>query len=87
MGLINKVYVPTLLKDLQPYRKKPSKDQLKWCAVGELHANKQLPEDHNVREHSYWTVYPSKKAVKDAKYFLLGQIVYTPGGKDNLLNV
>ena len=81
------MYASTLLKDLQPHREKPSKDQLKWCAVGELHADKQLPEDHDVREHSYWTVYPSKKAVKYAKYFLLRQIVSTPGGKDDLLNV
>ena len=80
------MYASTLLKDLQPYREKPSKDQLKWCAVGELHADKQLPEDYDIREHSYWTVYP-KKAVKDAKYFLLRQIVSTPGGKDDLLNV
>ena len=70
----SQVCVSTLLKDLQPHREKPSKDQ-DWSrrfAAGELYTDEQIPDDH-VTELSFWTIYPSKQAVRDAKCFLLGQ--------------
>ena len=70
----SKVCVSKLLKDLQPHREKPSKDRSRRFAAGELHADKQLPEDHSVREHSFWTVYPSKQVLRDVKVFSLGEV-------------
>lgn len=63
-----------LLKDLQPHREKPSKDRSRRFAAGELYADKQIPDDHDVTQLSFWTNYPSKHAVRDVKC-LLGQVI------------
>ncbi len=34
-----------------------------------LCADKRIPDDRDVTELSFWTIYPSKQAVRDAKCF------------------
>ena len=60
----SQVCVSTLLKDLQPHREKPSKDRSRRFAAGELYADKRIPDDHDVTELSFWTIYPTKQTVR-----------------------
>ena len=67
------VGITTLLKGLQPQREVPSKDRARFAA-GNLVGNCPLYLDGNeVREFTFWTLYPDKKALSNAKLFLLGQ--------------
>ena len=68
--------VNTLLKGIQPYREKPSKDRSKRFAAGDLPFDAKIPESHDVQIYQYWTVLPTTKFVRSAKVFLLGQIIY-----------
>ena len=69
------VGITTLLKGLQPQREVPSKDRGRRFAAGNLAGNCPLYLDGNeVREFTFWTLYPDKKALSNAKVFLLGQI-------------
>lgn len=56
----------TLLKGIQPYHEKPSKDRSKRFATSDLPFNNEIPESHDVKLFQYWT----------AKVFLLSQIIY-----------
>ena len=56
----------TLLKGIQPYREKPSKDRSKRFATSDLPFNNEIPESHDFKLFQYWT----------AKVFLLSQIIY-----------
>ena len=53
----------------------PSKDRARRFAAGNLAGNCPLYLHGNeVREFTFWTLYPDKKALSNAKLFLLGQI-------------
>ena len=68
--------VNTLLKGIQPYREKPSKDRSKRFAAGNLPFDTEVLESHDVQIYQYWTVLPTNKFVRSANVFLLGQIIY-----------
>ena len=68
--------VVQLLKDLQPHKEKPSKDRSRRFAVGEIVCDAKLPTDHDLREYQYWAIHPANKAVRCAKCFLVGQVIY-----------
>ena len=67
--------VQAVLKDLQPYREKPSKDCSRRFAVGELPLNAELNASYDVQNYQYWTLYPTNAAIKSAKVFILSQII------------
>ena len=68
--------VNTLLKGMQPYREKPSKDRSRRFATGDLKFDSNTPESPDVQEVQYWTVFPTNKLMHAAKVFLHGQVVY-----------
>ena len=68
--------LPSLIKGMQPYRERPSKDRSKRFAAGELPLDKHLDIEHNVKINDFWAVYPTDKVLRSAKVFLLGQILY-----------
>ena len=68
--------VNTLLKGMQPYREKPSKDRSRCFATGDLPFNSDTPESHDVQVFQYWIVFPTNKLMRAAKVFLLGQVIY-----------
>ena len=68
--------VNSLLKGIQPYREKPSKDRSKRFATNDLPFDSDTPESHDVQVFQYWTVFPTIKSVRSAKVFLLGQVIY-----------
>ena len=47
-----------MLKKLQPYREKPSKDRRKRFCVGKIYGDEGIPTDHNVSIHQFWAVNP-----------------------------
>lgn len=65
-----------LLKALQPYREKPSKDLSKRFAAGEIALDKAIPSEHDVATQQIWTIFPTNPLMRKAKVFLLGQIIY-----------
>ena len=70
------ISVNTLLKGMQPYREKPSKDRSRRFATGDLPFDSDTPESHDVQIFQYWTVFPTNKLMRAAKVFLLGQVIY-----------
>ena len=68
--------VQMCLKDLQPYREKPSKDRSKRFAVGDLPLTSEIDLSYDIRNHQYWTLHPSDSTIRSAKVFILSQIIY-----------
>ena len=68
--------VQSLLKGMQPYREKPSKDRSRRFAAGQIPFDKEPAVEHNVKCHDFWAIFPTDKIVKSAKVFLLGQLLY-----------
>ena len=68
--------VQSMLKDLQPYREKPSKDRSKRFAAGELPLNAEVDTSYDVQNYQYWTIYPNNPAIKSANVFILSQIIH-----------
>ena len=64
-----------MLKKLQPYREKPSKDRRKRFYAGKIYGDEGIPTDHNVSIHQFWAVNPQNTKLSKAKCFLVGQIV------------
>ena len=69
-------FVNTLLKGMQPYREKPSKDRSRRFATGDLKFDSNTPESPDVQVFQYWIVFPTNKLMHAAKVFLHGQVVY-----------
>lgn len=72
--LVSKRNVRKVLKGLQPYREKPSKDRAKRFAAGELPLNSPISEEHDLLLYSYWCV-RCTTCLESAKLFLLGQVL------------
>ena len=68
--------VQSMLKDLQPYREKPSKDRSKRFAAGELPLNAEVDTSYDIQNYQYWTIYPNNPAIKSANVFILSQIIH-----------
>ena len=68
--------VSTLLKAVQPYRERPSKDRSKRFMVGDLPFDAASDNEHNLYINHYWTIYPTDLVVRSAKVFLFGYILY-----------
>ena len=64
-----------ILKRLQPYREKPSKDRRKRFCAGKLYGDEGIPADHDVSIHQFWALNPQNAKISRAKCFLVGQIV------------
>ena len=61
-----------LLKGMQPYRERPSKDRRKrFCVSGDS----SVPDSHDVCTYQFWAITPQNKMIAKAKCFVLGQIV------------
>ena len=69
------VKVTSILKSLQPQREKPSKDRSRRFAAGDLCTDVCVSSDDEVQEFQYWTIYPEKRALQNARVFLLGRII------------
>ena len=65
-----------MLKCLQPHRERPSKDRSKRFAAADLPCDKKSHEEHDVCEMDYWLVNSPVLLVREAKWFLLGQVLY-----------
>ena len=62
--------ISTLLKGLQPQREVPSKDRVKRFAAGILVGNCLVySEGNEVRKFAFWTLFPQKRALRDANVF------------------
>ena len=64
-----------MLKNLQPYREKPSKDRRKRFCAGKIYGDGGVPTGHDVSIYQFWTVHPQNAKIFKAKCFLVGQIV------------
>ena len=74
---INSNSVRKVLSGLQPQREVPNKNRGKRFATGELLLDKSANTDTNdqqVRELQFWAIHPTKRAIANAKIFLLGQV-------------
>ncbi len=67
--------IRSVLKGLQPYRERPSKDRSTRFAAGQLAFNQTPSHENNVANYSYWCIKPLNSNLS-AGVFLLGQIVY-----------
>lgn len=68
--------IPTLLKNSQPYRERPSKDRSRRFIVNDLPFN-TLPDcEHDIAKEQFWTIFPSESALRSAKLFLLSNISF-----------
>jgi len=65
--------IRSILKGLQPYRERPSKDRSKRFAAGEIPFDQTPPSEHNVKNYSYWCVKPLTSSLRSACLFLLAQ--------------
>lgn len=65
-----------MLKYLQPHREKASKDRSRRFAAGQLPGDKEANSDHDIYYMDYWLVIPSAALAKEARCFLLGQVIY-----------
>ena len=70
-------HMTSYLRGLQPQREKPSKDRSRRFAAGGLRGNEGLPidDDHQLQEFQFWMLFPNSTSYRNAKIFLLGQIV------------
>ena len=64
-----------LLKSMQPYRERPSKDRRKRFCVGNIHGDDRLPNSHDIQNFQYWAITPQNKMIGKAKCFIQGQII------------
>ena len=67
--------IRSVLKGLQPYREKPSKDRSKRF---DIPFNSTISEEHNLVNYSYWCINCMTSSLQSAKVFLLGQILCIP---------
>ena len=68
--------IHSVLKGLQPYRERPSKDRSRRFAAGEIPFNKKTSSEHDVINYRYWCIKLTNPILYSAKLFLLGQILY-----------
>ena len=64
-----------ILKRLQPYCEKPSKDRHKHFCAGKIYGDEGISADHDVSIHQFWALNPQNAKISRAKCFLVGQIV------------
>ena len=74
--LVSAKDITSVLKGLQPYREKPSKDRSKRFAAGEIPFNAAIPDEHDLAIYSYWCIKPLSSSLQAAKNFLLSQVLY-----------
>ena len=68
--------IRSVLKGLQPYREKPSKDRSKRFAAGDIPFNSTISEEHDLVNYSYWCIKCMTSSLQSAKVFLLGQVLF-----------
>uniref|UniRef100_A0A1X7VG14 Uncharacterized protein n=1 Tax=Amphimedon queenslandica TaxID=400682 RepID=A0A1X7VG14_AMPQE len=73
-------HMTSYLRGLQPQREKPSKDRSRKFAAGGLRGNKGLlvdavDDNHELHKFQFWMLFPNSASYRNAKIFLLGQIV------------
>ena len=66
----------TILKGLQPYREKPSKDRRRRFYCGSLYGDSIKPDEHDVELFDFWAIKPTSEALCQAQYFLVAQIIH-----------
>ena len=80
-----------LLKGMQPYRERPSKDRRKRFWVSNIYGDSSVPDSHDVCTYQFWAIIPQNRMIAKAKCFVLEQIVslfhlwvlYDSGKKSN----
>lgn len=65
----------SVLKGLQPFRERPSKDRSRRFAAGELPFDKTTSCEHDIINYTYWCIKPINSRLSSAHLFLLGQIL------------
>ena len=68
--------IRSLIKGMQPYRERPSKDRSRRFAAGQLPFSAAPDPAYDVKNHQYWAVHATERVLRNTKVFLLSQIVY-----------
>ena len=68
-------HASTVLKHLQPYREKLSKDRGKRFHYGSLYGDAEKPENHDIELFEFWAIKPTSKVLCRAHFFFIGQII------------
>ena len=74
--LVSRKNIRSILKGLQPYRERPSKDRSRRFIAGDLPFDQSVPSEHDLYNYSYWGIKPATSSLQNARLFLLGQVVY-----------
>ena len=75
-GAINPTkHASTVLKHLQPYREKPSKDRGKRFHCGSLYGDAEKPENHDIELFEFWAIKPTSKVLCRAHFFSLDKLL------------
>ena len=60
--------IRTIIKDLQPYREKLSKDRSLHFAVGQIPFNREPPSEHDIINYHFWATFPQTNHYVQPKY-------------------